>query len=138
MRVSTTNCGYDLIGLSKENKQQYFLLHRLIAQVFVPNPHNYPCVNHKDENKQNNESSNLEWCTHLYNNTYATRMERVQTKRRKPVVQKTLEGVIVNTYPSGKQASIDTGIDYSVIAEVCKNRRGRRTAGGYKWEYYEV
>lgn len=68
-------------------KKQY-RVHRLVAIAFIPNPNNYPDVNHKDENKQNNfvyidengnyvpELSNLEWCTKSYNHSYGTRTER--------------------------------------------------------------
>lgn len=47
-------------------------IHRIIAEVFIPNPHNYPIINHKDENPANNSVENLEWCTYKYNNHYGT------------------------------------------------------------------
>jgi hypothetical protein len=50
--------------------------HILVAKAFIPNPKNLPCVNHKDENKQNPIASNLEWCTYSYNSTYGTLPER--------------------------------------------------------------
>lgn len=46
-------------------------VHREVAKAFIPNPKNLPCVNHKDENKQNNSVDNLEWCTHEYNMKYS-------------------------------------------------------------------
>lgn len=54
----------------KSGKQVSQYVHRLIATYFIPNPNNYPVVNHKDENKLNNNIDNLEWCTVTYNNTY--------------------------------------------------------------------
>lgn len=49
------------------NKRKDFYIHRLVAQLFIPNPNNYKYVNHKDFNRQNNSVSNLEWCTAKHN-----------------------------------------------------------------------
>lgn len=56
------------------NKRRWFLLHRLIAEVFIPNPNNMECVNHIDGNKLNNKLSNLEWCSIAENNRHARKM----------------------------------------------------------------
>ncbi len=48
-----------------------FKVHRLVAMCFIPNPNNYPHINHIDGNKNNNHVSNLEWCTSYYNNKHA-------------------------------------------------------------------
>lgn len=56
--------------------------HRLVAIAFIPNPDNLPQINHKDENKQNNNIDNLEWCSCKYNINYGTRTERAFAKRR--------------------------------------------------------
>lgn len=68
--------GYCHVKLSTHNKAAQKKVHRLVAEAFIPNPNNYDCINHKDENPLNNNVENLEWCNHSYNNTYGTRIER--------------------------------------------------------------
>ena len=63
--------GYVYVYLTKNNKSKNIRLHRLVAEEFIPNPNNLPQVNHKDCNKENNNASNLEWCTASYNVKYA-------------------------------------------------------------------
>lgn len=76
--------GYLCVSLGKEREKR--LVHRLVAQAFIPNPQNLPQVNHKDENKLNNNFDNLEWCTCEYNNNYGTRNIRVAKSKSKTVV----------------------------------------------------
>ena len=74
--------GYYRVILSKNNKSKNYLVHRLVAQTFISNPNNLPQVNHKDENKMNNNVDNLEWCTRSYNCQYGTRTKRIAEKTR--------------------------------------------------------
>ena len=79
--------GYYSVKLSKSNICKKFLVHRLVAESFIPNPNNYPQVNHKDENKQNNYVDNLEWCTAKYNCNYGGHNEKLS---------KSLKGRVIN------------------------------------------
>lgn len=69
--ISLGRSGYFCVSLNKEGKRNEYLLHRLIAIAFIPNPLNLPEVNHKDGNKLNNNIDNLEWCTHKENVIHA-------------------------------------------------------------------
>ena len=68
--------GYFMVCLYKNKTHKYYLIHRLVALVFLHNPDNLPCVNHKDEDKTNNRLDNLEWCTQQYNMNYNDVLKR--------------------------------------------------------------
>lgn len=77
---------YLFVRLSKNGESKQYLVHRLVAEVFILNEFNYKEVNHKDENKYNNNVSNLEWCSHKYNINYGSGNKRrsiseIKTKR---------------------------------------------------------
>ena len=76
LKQSTDRNGYKKVGLRKNSKVKVYLVHRLVAQAFIPNPNNLSEVNHKDENKTNNAVWNLEYCTHEYNINYGTGNKR--------------------------------------------------------------
>jgi len=67
LRVRKGSDGYCMIS----SRQGRLTVHRLVAETFIPNPNNLPCINHKDENKSNNHVSNLEWCDYQYNIEYS-------------------------------------------------------------------
>lgn len=76
MRPGKTKEGYLRVDLCRGGKVKHFLVHRLVATAFLPNPMGLPEINHLDENKTNNVISNIEWCSRYYNNRYGTRTER--------------------------------------------------------------
>ena len=123
--------GYLVHGLYKNNKQNQLLLHRIIATAFIDNPEEKPCVNHIDENKLNNDLSNLEWCTVRENAIHGTRTKRVAEKLSQKVIQLDLNDNVLNEFESMKQAEQETGVDESSISRCCNEKR--KSAGGFKW-----
>lgn len=111
---------------------KHHYIHRLVAEAFIPNSYNFPCINHKDENKENNSVENLEWCDYSYNTNYGTRTKRAKEKRfgDRFVVINLDTGEI---YKTPKDASRATGIHNDSISRVCKGKS--KTAGGYRWRY---
>lgn len=65
--------GYRMVCLNSHK----MLVHRVVAMMFIPNPNNYPQINHKDENKENNCVDNLEWCSPKYNSNYGNQSKKI-------------------------------------------------------------
>lgn len=79
--INIAKNGYYMVDLFKEHYRKRVYVHRLVAEAFIPNPCNLPCINHKDENRSNNDISNLEWCTIAYNNNYGEHKIKMITTR---------------------------------------------------------
>jgi len=124
--------GYYYVHLCKNNKVKAFRVHRLVASAFIENPNNYEYVNHKDENKANNKSENLEWCTAKYNINYGTNKDRSSKKKEKPVVQIDINtNLPITEFSSGIMAANALKLVASHIYGCCNGKR--ETHGGYKW-----
>ena len=137
------NKGYMRVTLYKNKIRTKHFVHRLVAQTFIPNPNNYPEVNHKDENPNNNHLDNLEWCDRKYNINYGTRRKRQSEKmkgRKHNNEHKKKNGKkIINLdtreiFNSLREAGEKYNIAPQGIYRVCKGRNKR--AGGYRWSYY--
>lgn len=153
--------GYKIVTLyDKDGNRKDFKVHRLVAMTFIPNPNNYPVVNHKNEIRDCNYVENLEWCTVKYNSNYGTMpYKRSIWQKGKPkpssqgknnyfygkhfsgslspcskkVVQYSLNGELLNTYNCTREAGEAAGVSASLISVCCRGLR--KTGGGYKWEY---
>lgn len=144
LKPQTVVGGYLRICLSKDGKKEYPKVHRLVAQAFLPNPHGYTEVNHKDENKTNNtvwvnedgsvdlEKSNLEWCTHEYNMNYGTRNQRSAEGRSKKVYQYTLDGTLVKIWKSTQECGRN-GFGQGNVAACCRGELDKYK--GFRWSY---
>ena len=118
--------GYLYLNLCKNGIVRNALIHRLVAQSFLPNPSNFPQVNHKDEDKTNNAVSNLEWCTSQYNSNYSN---------SKPVLQFDKTGNFIAEYESGVEAERITGINRNDISQCCRELPHHKTAGSFIWKF---
>ena len=143
---------YLQVSLYKNGKEDWIYVHQLIAETFLPNPENKPCINHKiegDEGKKinmvffnedgsiNKEKSTIEWATYEENNNYGTRNQRIfekttNGKLSKPVLQLSLTGELIREYPSIKEAERN-GFNHCNICQCCNGKQ--KTHKGFRWEY---
>ncbi len=131
--ITTDEEGYKRIILLKIDKIQYQkLIHRLLAEIFIPNPYNLPVVNHKDGDKNNNDLLNLEWVSLSENSQHAVKTGLIKTKP----VEQWLNNVLIKKYTSVQEAHRETKLDASGIVKACKGVY--KTVGGYTWKYSNV
>lgn len=130
-----TTDNYSYVVLSKNGKHKTFLVHRLVAENFLSNPNNLPCVNHKDENKQNDCVDNLEWCSYEYNNTYKNiHLRRNQDNVCRMVIQYDLDMHEIKRWNSTAEAAKYYNIQAANICACCTYRRNH--CAGFKWRYF--
>ena len=143
---------YLQVSLYKNGKEDWIYVHQLVAETFLPNPENKPCINHKiegDEGKKinmvffnedgsiNKEKSTIEWATYEENNNYGTRNQRIfekttNGKLSKPVLQLSLDGKLIREWSSTKEAERN-GFNHCNICQCCNGKQ--KTHKGFRWEY---
>lgn len=123
------------VALSKNGERKAYLVHRLVALAFIPNPRNYPQINHKNENGLDNRAENLEWCSPRYNLSYGTRTKRSSEHTRIPISQYGEDGKLIKVFPSIKDAANETKCNRAHIIDVLKGRR--KKCGGFIWRYID-
>lgn len=133
----TDHNGYYFVNLYSGRKMKSFKIHRLVASAFIPNPENYPQINHIDEVKTNNCVGNLEWCSAKQNvNHGTTHLRSCMTRRRcctKEVYQFSLEGDLIQTFYSCSEAARQTGLKIACIAKAANHLS--HFAGNWLWSY---
>lgn len=149
--------GYKIVNLCKNGKVNKKQVHRLVAEAFISNPNNLPQVNHKDENRSNNNVDNLEWCTAKYNCNYGTRNKKLSeintgikrgipiseehkkhisenSPRNKTVFQYKMNGEFVACYRSTREAARQINrVSQGPISQNA-NRKFKQSYG-YIWRY---
>ncbi len=129
--------GYLHIALRKNGIKKNKLVHRLVAEAFLPNPNNFLEVNHLDEIKDNNELSNLEWCDTMYNVNYGTRNKRAGRKLSKKVKAVNIETGENLTFNSTLEAE-SKGFSHGNVSQACRGIYcGGNLYRGHKWAYEE-
>lgn len=127
--------GYQQIGLTKDGKRTLHLVHRLVAETYIPNPNDLPIVNHKDENRTNNSVDNLEWCDKSYNYYYGGCYERAAEKISKKNSRAVYCIELGRKFKSQTEAANELGISQGNISSCCNGKL--ETAGGYHWRKIE-
>lgn len=140
---------YPSVNLTKDGVTKTYSVHRLVAEAFIPNPSGLPCVNHKDESRDNNSVDNLEWCTYQYNNSYGTAPERRAESARQyfdtheveghempaiHVCQYTTNGELVREFHSINEAERELNLGQSSGVSACCNHK-LKTAYGFVWRF---
>lgn len=131
--------GYLRVTLSNKGKYISKSVHRLVAEAFIPNPNNYPQINHIDEDKQNNRADNLEWCTALYNNNYGNHSKNIsktRTKNKKgfkKVFQYNKKMEIICIYNSTREVGRKYNVSNNIISRCCRGIKKEYL--GYIWRY---
>lgn len=131
--------GYLVVNLYRNGKMKNFLVHRLVAEAFIPNPYGFEQVNHRDENKANNCSSNIEWCSAKYNTNYGTRNKRIASVRSKGVEASKYEDFreiclrFASTQEAGRNGYCNQAV--SSCCRWCFNREGNNKYKNLYWRY---
>ena len=151
--------GYLNVQLCSNGVKRNYYVHRLVAIAFLKNDHpkEYNDVNHINEDKTDNRASNLEWCAHVYNAVYGTKIERMLKCREDNGTMQTIverrnqnrsygaekavlciddDGCIVAEYKSLMAAFRATGVSAAKICACCKGKRNK--AGGLNWQYAPI
>lgn len=139
LKLSIKQDGYLVLIISSPKRKSY-LIHRAVAEAFIPNPENKPQVDHIDCNKLNNSVDNLRWCTHLENMNNPITKERVRAtqlatakSRQKAVLKFDKKGQLIERFESISEAAAKYGGVTSNISFACLGKR--KSVYGFIWKH---
>jgi len=133
---SLTAYGYKKFQVKNKNGKKSYPVHRLVAEMFIPNEDNKLLVNHIDGNKSNNKVSNLLWSTHSENTQHA--YDTNLHGGKKEIYQLNDKNEIIKKWDSIKDATEFLKLGPTRINScLLKNGKTSRTAGGYFWQYVD-
>lgn len=134
LKLFYSGAGYLNVCLSDGiGGQKWYYIHRLVGETFLPKPEGKDDINHKDEDKTNNNTWNLEWVSRKENCNFGTRNERIAKANSKLVAQYAKNGTFIKAWPSAAEVKRQLGFDKSSITQVANGKR--KTANGYVWKY---
>ena len=141
------NMGYirDVLICADGTKRRFYR-HRLVASAFIPNPQGKRCVNHIDNNGQNDVVTNLEWCTHQENTDWMVaqgrnkRTDEWVSRLRKSIIERCGKPIIATCIATGEETYYRTAVDASKLGFqrscICCCCEGKReTHKGYRFRY---
>lgn len=127
MRLNCKGVGYYMVNLKRNGKIKHCLVHRLVADAFIPNPKNKPTVNHIDGNKLNNIVSNLEWATRSEQNIHASKLGLKKFQGIHHSQHKLNDSQVIMIRHNAKNGNVPKGLDYGVSDVTIKDVINRRS-----------
>lgn len=142
LKANTSWNGYLRVGLRRNGKTKFCMVHRLVAASFIENKNNKPIINHKDGNKQNNHVSNIEWCTHKENTEHAfdsglivRNIKKARNHERAFLID---ELIILESAKSGKSIHKINGELKSILGFDSSRFKRLRVAGVHSFIKFET
>ena len=132
--ISNKDKYFKYVSLSKRSRQTFKIVHRLVAEAFIPNPSGKSQVNHINGNKLDNIANNLEWATQSENMLH--RYRKLKTKCSNGAPPKNVRCIETGEiFHNAMEASQIVGGDPCTIRRCANKEKYSKTSGGYHWEY---